>query len=122
MQYWVINTNNELITTSNVPCSVEWLQSVEVPDNITCGYILTDKWEWEKWENLIKEEKIQEFKNLKQQIIDEENNEKIKQILWIETKPTKSWESNLDALKTQINNLYNDLIKTYWEDITNLLF
>jgi len=122
MQYWVINKNNELITTSNVPCSIEWMQSVEVPDDVTCGYVLTDKWEWKKSEKMIKEEKIQEFKNLKQQIIDYENNEKIKQILWIEEKPTKLLSSPLDALKTQIIDKYNALVKTYWEDIKNELF
>ena len=120
MQYWVLNENNELITTSNVPCSIEWLQSVEVPDNITCGYVLTDNWEWEKWEELIKQDKIEEFNQLKKQIIEEQNNEMIKWILEINQ---RKWEvSNLEELKTQITNLYNELIKTYWEDIKNELF
>lgn len=122
MQYWVINEKNELITTSNVPCSIEWMQSVEVPDYVTCGYVLTEKWEWIKWDALIKQEEIEKFKSLKKQYIDMENDEKIKLILWIEEKPTKSSESPLDALKTQIIDKYNALVKTYWEDIKNELF
>lgn len=122
MQYWVINENNELITTSNVPCSIEWMQSVEVPDDVTCGYVLTDKWEWIKWDALIKQEEIEKFKSLKKQYIDMGNDEKIKLILWIEEKPIKSLSNPLDTLKTQIIDKYNALIKTYWEDIKNELF
>lgn len=122
MQYWVINENNELITTCSAPCSIKWMQSVEVPDDVTYGYVLTDKWEWIKWENLVKQEEIEKFKSLKKQYIDMENDEKIKLILWIEEKPTKLLSSPLDTLKTQIIDKYNALVKTYWEEIKNELF
>ena len=60
--------------------------------------------------------------SLKKQYIDMENDEKIKLILSIEEKPTKSSENQLDALKTQIIDKYNALVKSYWEDIKNELF
>ena len=134
MQYWVINNNNELITTSNVPCSIEWMQSVEVPDDVTCGYVLTDKWEWVKWDALIKQEEVEQFKDVCKRIIELEQKEVVKWYLTseLEVVNTKTnslnstkWETVIDEKQEaiiELNNRYEELIKKYWEDIKNELF
>lgn len=131
MQYWVINEKNELITTSNVPCSIEWMQSVEVPDDVTCGYVLTDKWEWIKWENLVKQEEIEKFKAISKKIIELEQKELVK---WYLTSELENTKNSLNSTKEEtvidekqeaiieLNNKYEELIKKYWEDIKNELF
>lgn len=132
MQYWVINVNNELITTSNVPCSIEWMQSVEVPDGVTCGYVLSEEWEWIKWDALVKQEEIEKFKAISKRIIELDQKEVVKWYLTseIEVINTKNSlnskeESVIDEKQEaiiELNNKYEELIKKYWEEIKNELF
>lgn len=119
MQYWVIDKDGIITWVSSAHISVAWLETIQIPDWITVWW----KFTWEtfvKWEELIKKEKIEEFNVLKKQITEEQNNEMIKWILEINQ---RKWEvSSIEDLKIQITDLYNELIKKYWEDIKNELF
>lgn len=120
--FLLINSDWLVISKSTNYVSSEWCETIVSDDEKVEVWWVYKDWEFTKWEELEKEEQVQEFLDLKEKIIVCQHDNIIKWYLNIDDSP-KKWEtSDLETLTSQLNELYNSLVKTYWEDIKNELF